>query len=73
VPLSYFLLKRFILSGFVLKEEIIKIQHNCKYSKRWENNAQKWGFYLIMHEHLFIFRKPEEKENLSKVKWSMTI
>jgi len=73
VPLSYFLLKTFLQSNFVLKEEIIKIQHNCTYSKRWEDNAQKWGFFLIMHEHLFVFRKPAENESLTKIKWSSKI
>ena len=73
VPLSYFLLQRFIRLNFVLKEEIIKTQHNCTFLKKWEESANKWGFYLIMHEHLFIFRKPNQNENLSKVKWSCTI
>lgn len=73
IPLSYFLLKRFLQNKFVLKEEIIKTQHNCSSSKRWEENANKWGFYLIMHEHLFVFRKPKENESISKIKWSATI
>jgi hypothetical protein len=56
--------------GFILKEEIIKAQHNCVYSQRWLKSAEKYGFYLIMHEHLYIFRKPQENENLSKLRWS---
>ena len=71
VPLSHFLLEVFLKGGFALKEEIIKIQHNCSYSRRWEWKAKKYGFYLIMHEHLFIFRKPLENENLSRIKWSL--
>ncbi len=70
ISLSYFLLQRFLKTKFVLKEEIIKTQHNCNYSKKWETVANKWGFYLIMHEHLFVFRKPMENENLTKIKWS---
>jgi len=58
------------LPKFILKEEIIKTQHNCTSSKMWEDGANKWGFYLIMHEHLFVFRKPKENENLTKLKWS---
>lgn len=73
IPLSYFLFQRFIKSGFVLKEEIIKTQHNCSFTKKWEENANKFGFYLIMHEHLFIFRKPDKNESLTKIKWSATI
>jgi DNA modification methylase len=73
VPLSYFLFQRFIKSNFIIKEEIIKTQHNCTYSKRWETSANNYGFYLIMHEHLFIFRKPKENENITKLKWSSII
>ncbi len=73
IPLSYFLLQRFLKLGFILKEEIIKTQHNCVYSKRWEENAKRFGFYLIMHEHLFVFRKPKLGENLLKIRWSCHI
>ncbi|MFH0999850.1 MAG: DNA methyltransferase [Bacteroidota bacterium] len=71
VPLSHFVLQRFLNVGFAIKEEIIKTQHNCTSSKRWEASANKWGFYLIMHEHLFVFRKPEKNENRNKIKWSL--
>lgn len=70
VPLSYYVLDRFLKVGFVLKEEIIKAQHNCVYSKRWEWKAKQYKFYLIMHEHLFVFRKPKIGEDLSRIKWS---
>jgi len=71
VPLSHMVLQKFLQNSFVLKEEIIKAQHNCTYSKRWESKAKKFGFYLIMHEHLFVFRKPRENEDLSRIRWSM--
>jgi len=71
VPISYFVMERFLKAGFILKEEIIKTQHNCVYSKRWETKANDYGFYLIMHEHLFVFRKPNDGENVSPFKWSM--
>lgn len=70
IPLSYYVLQRFINTGFILKEDIIKAQHNCVYSKRWEKSAENYGFYLIMHEHLYVFRKPNVGENLSKLRWS---
>lgn len=73
VPLSYYVLQRFLNVGFILKEEIIKEQHNCVFSNRWVSSAKKFGFYLIMHEHLFVFRKPEIDEKLSKFKWSMKL
>jgi DNA modification methylase len=70
VPLSNFVMQRFLKSGFILKEDIIKAQHNCSYSRRWEWKAKKMKFYLIMHEHLFVFRKPKSEENISRLKWS---
>ncbi len=70
VPLSYYVLERFLKVGFILKEEIIKAQHNCEYSKRWEAKARKYKFYLIMHEHLFVFRKPNVNEDMKKYAWS---
>ncbi|MHC4394399.1 MAG: TRM11 family SAM-dependent methyltransferase [Planctomycetota bacterium] len=70
VPLSSNVMQRFLKVGFALKEDIVKVQHNCKYTKRWEWKAKKDKFYLIMHEHLFVFRKPNEGEDLSRIKYS---
>jgi DNA modification methylase len=70
VPLSFMVMQKFLQSGFVLKEDIIKAQHNCVYSKRWLSKAAKMKFYLIMHEHLYIFRKPIKGEKLSRFRWS---
>jgi DNA modification methylase len=60
VPLAFNVMQRFLKVGFVLKEDIIKVQHNCKCTKQWELKAKRDKFYLIMHEHLFVFRKPEK-------------
>lgn len=70
VPLTFYLLQVFLKTGFVLREEIIKAQHNCVYSKKWVASAAKYNFYLIMHEHLFVFRKPKKDENKSRIKYS---
>jgi len=70
VPLSSFIMQKFLQTGFLLKEDIIKSQHNCVYSKRWTSSSKKFKFYLIMHEHLFVFRKPLENEDLSRLRWS---
>lgn len=70
VPLAFKVMHRFLRSGFVLKEDIIKVQHNCKTTNYWRNKALQSKFYLIMHEHLFVFRKPKEQEDLSKIKFS---
>jgi len=70
VPLSHYIMQRFLKVGFVLKEDIIKVQHNCAYTKRWEWKAKRDKFYLIMHEHLFVFRKPRLNEDLSRIRYS---
>lgn len=73
VPLSHYVMERFLSVGFVLKEEIIKTQHNCSSTNRWKSLANKRSFYLIMHEHLFVFRKPQIGEVLAKVRWSSNL
>jgi len=70
VPLAFHVMQRFLKAGFVLKEDIIKIQHNCKFTERWRPKAQHDRFYLIMHEHLFVFRKPRPDEPLGRLKYS---
>ncbi len=56
-PLAYKVMERFLRVGFVLKEDIIKHQHNCKATGFWINRSKEYNFLLIMHEHLFIFQK----------------
>lgn len=57
-PIAFKVMSRFLKNGFVLKEDIVKIQHNCKMTEFWRNKSEKNNFLLIMHEHLFIFQKP---------------
>ena len=71
VPLSYRVMEGFLKNGFILKEDIIKVQHNCKSTPYWKNQANKYNFLMIMHEHLFVFRKPGEDEKLDKFRGSM--
>lgn len=70
IPLSHFVLERCLRSGFALKEEVIKTQHNTTHAPRWSASAKHYKFYLIMHEHLFIFRKPDVGENLTRIQYS---
>ena len=70
VPLAFNVMQRFLKGGFVLKEDIIKVQHHCNSTKHWESKAKRDKFYLIMHEHLFVFRKPKPLENLSLIRYS---
>ena len=56
-PLAFKVMERFLKVGFILKEDIIKHQHNCKATGFWVNKSKDYNFLLIMHEHLFIFKK----------------
>jgi DNA modification methylase len=56
-PLAYKVMERFLKVGFKLKEDIIKHQHNCKATGFWVNKSKEYNFLLIMHEHLFVFKK----------------
>ena len=71
VPLAYYVMERFLKNGFILKEDIIKIQHNCASTPYWETQSTKYNFFLIMHEHLFVFRKPAKNEDTSIYRYSM--
>lgn len=56
-PLAFKVMDRFIKTGFILKEDIIKRQFNCKATGFWATKSKESNFLLIMHEHLFIFQK----------------
>jgi hypothetical protein len=64
-------LECFLKAGFVLKEDVIKLQwHTETMRGRW-NPRFKRNFLLTYHEHLFIFRKLRNDEKPSKFKASM--
>jgi DNA modification methylase len=71
VPLSFYIMEKFLKNGFILKEDIIKTQHNCSSTPYWKSQVNKYNFMLIMHEHLFIFRKPGNNEDKSRFRNSM--
>lgn len=56
-PLAFMVMQRFLQNGFTLKEDIIKHQHNCKATGFWVRKSKEANFLLIMHEHLFVFKK----------------
>ena len=66
VPMAYRTLVLFLQAGFVLKEDVIKLQHNVETARtRW----RPWfltNFLQTMHEHLFIFRKLGQGEDARK-------
>lgn len=70
VPISHRVLQVFLDVGFVLREDIIKLQWKTKTTReRWR--GREYPFYKIAHEHLFVFRKPEPTEKLTEVKYSL--
>lgn len=58
VPLGFKLIDVFLKAGFLLKELVIKRQHNCKTTGFWYENSIKYNFLLLAHEYLPIFEKP---------------
>ena len=71
VPIAARTLEVFLHAGFVLHEDVIKLQHHTQTMRgRW-NPRFKTNFLLTYHEHLFIFRKLDEGESRSKFKASM--
>ena len=66
VPISYMVMAQFLAAGFVLKEDIIKVQHNTSSERgRWKGLCTQ--FYKIAHEHLFVFRKPSSSEECERL------
>lgn len=71
VPISFRILEVFLGEGFILREDVIKEQwHTQTMRGRWKESYNH-DFLLTYHEHLFIFRKPDTDEKLSKFKDSM--
>jgi DNA modification methylase len=69
VPITPRVLQSFLDVGFVLREDVIKLQWKMKSTReRWAGS--KYDFLLIAHEHLYIFRKLEEGERPTKFKES---
>ena len=70
IPITIGLLGKFLEAGFILREDIIKIQHNTKTTReKWKGS--NYDFYKIAHEHLYIFRKLLPDENPRDFKYSI--
>lgn len=68
VPISVRVMEVFLKVGFILKEDVIKLQWKMKSTReKWRG---KYDFLLLSHEHLFIFRKPGKNEKLTPYKYS---
>lgn len=69
VPISIGVLQAFLSVGFILKEDIIKLQHNTMTTReKWRGHT--YDFYKIGHEHLYVFRKPKQGEKTTPLKYS---
>lgn len=58
VPIGFQTIRVYLDNGFVLKELVIKRQHNCKTTGFWYTRSIKHNFLLLAHEFLPIFEKP---------------
>lgn len=56
-PLGLEVMKIFEKQGFKLKEIIIKQQHNCKMTPKWEKISAERNFLLLAHEYIFVMKK----------------
>jgi len=69
VPIAVRIMQEFLNAGFILREDIIKLQWNTKTTReRWR--SQNLDFYRIAHEHLYVFRKPSNDEEFRDFKLS---
>ncbi len=62
VPLAFRVMEVFLEAGFILKEDVIKYQWHTQTENLWTRLSREKNFFLIMHEHLFVFRKPQKEE-----------
>ena len=62
-PIAFRVMQAFLDVDFILKEDIIKAQWHTQTEGLWSRLSRDKNFLLIMHEHLFIFRKPAPNED----------
>lgn len=70
VPITHYVLEILLKTGFILKEEVIKIQHKMKTTREKWARLKERDFLLIYHEKLFIVTKPKDKNEYKKYKYS---
>ena len=56
-PLGFDTMRVFEEAGFEPKEIVIKQQHNCKMTHKWEKISIEKNFFLLAHEYIFILKK----------------
>lgn len=66
VPIAFQVMERFLRVGFILHENVIKVQWKMKSTReRWQRQPNR-DFLLIYHKHFLVFRKPERGEDTRK-------
>lgn len=55
IPLGLKSMEEFTKNNFLLKEIVIKKQHNCKSTYKWQHKRK--NFLLLAHEYIFILKK----------------
>jgi len=58
VPIGFKTIRVFLDAGFILRELVIKRQHNCKTTGFWYARSIQHNFLLLAHEYLPVFEKP---------------
>jgi DNA modification methylase len=69
VPITHYALMVLLDVGFVLKEEVIKVQHRMKTTREVWSKLRDRDFLLIYHEKLFILEKPRYRDQ--ELRYSM--
>ncbi|MGL5548156.1 MAG: TRM11 family SAM-dependent methyltransferase [Culicoidibacterales bacterium] len=57
IPIGFEILKIMQKNKFLLKEIVIKKQHNCSMTEFWIEKSKKYNFLLLEHEYIFILKK----------------
>lgn len=68
VPIAFQTIRAFLNAGFLLRELVIKRQHNCKTTGFWYSNSIRYNFLLLAHEFLPIFEKPDKTKAIGEIK-----
>jgi len=73
VPITHYVLQVLLKTGFILREEVIKVQHKMKTTRERWSRLRGRDFLLIYHEKLYILRRPRVPDELRKYKYSSYI
>ena len=71
IPITHYVLQVLLKAGFILKEEVVKIQHKMKTTREKWAKLRNRDFLLIYHEKLYILRKPRGPGEYKKYKYSI--